>query len=67
MKKGVDWIWVSQCFNYFELCHIENALNAYAPPDLTEYEQEAVQNLKELIVAARGWRKNMGKCDRKER
>ena len=66
MKKGADWISVSQCLNYWELCCIEDALNAYAPPDLTEYEKEALKDLRDLVETARGWRHHMGKTDRKE-
>lgn len=67
MKKGDEWVKLSQCLTLWELCYIEDALNGYSPHDLSEFEKENLKDLKETISAARGWRKNMGKCDRKER
>lgn len=55
MRKGADWIRLSECLTYRELVFIERALAVYALFDLKKCEQNFIQDLMELIAAARGW------------
>ena len=67
MKKGDEWVKLSQCLTLWELCYIEDALNGYSPYDLSEFEKENLKDLKEMISAARGLKCHVNKTDRSER
>lgn len=64
MKKGDDWAKLSKCLSYWELCYIEQALESFSPPFLTDYDKQKVQDLKETVLAARGWSHYLSKMER---
>ena len=66
MRKGADWVRLSRCLSYWELCYIEKALETFDPPYLTDYDKKSAQDLKEMVSAARGWQHHFLKTDRDE-
>ena len=53
---------LAKVFTYCELCHIEQALNAFKPNYAVD--EAMVKELKENVTAARGWVHHLGKTDR---
>lgn len=56
---------IANIFSYAELCHLEQALEEFRPN--YPINEQMVRELKENIIAARGWIHHLNKCDRNEK
>lgn len=53
---------ISKCFTYPELCLLEDAINKYNFP--YKVDEKRLAELRRLILLARGWAHQVGKCER---